>query len=69
MNEPQIDYTQAEALGISREAYDEVLDIVGRRVATYENTNVLDLTNLAEGAYTLRITLPDGIAVRKVVKK
>ncbi|MBP5536316.1 MAG: T9SS type A sorting domain-containing protein [Bacteroidales bacterium] len=47
----------------------EVLDIVGRRVATYENTNVLDLTNLAEGAYTLRITLPDGIAVRKVVKK
>ena len=30
MAENQIDYEQAEGLGISREAYDEVLDIVGR---------------------------------------
>ena len=30
MAEQQIDYEQAETLGISREAYDEVLDIVGR---------------------------------------
>ena len=30
MNEPAVDYEQAESLGISREAYDEVLDIVGR---------------------------------------
>ena len=30
MSENQIDYEQAESLGISREAYDEVLDIVGR---------------------------------------
>ena len=30
MADGQIDYTQAEELGISREAYDEVLDIVGR---------------------------------------
>ena len=29
MPEQQIDYEQAESLGISREAYDEVLDIVG----------------------------------------
>lgn len=30
MNETALDYEQAEALGVSREAYDEVLDIVGR---------------------------------------
>lgn len=30
MPEQQIDYEQAETLGISHEAYDEVLDIVGR---------------------------------------
>lgn len=30
MDERQIDYTEAEGLGISREAYDEVLGIVGR---------------------------------------
>ena len=30
MSEQQIDYEQAESLGISHEAYDEVLDIVGR---------------------------------------
>ena len=29
MTEQQIDYSQAESLGISHEAYDEVLDIVG----------------------------------------
>ena len=30
MNNPPIDFEQVEALGISREAYDEVLDIIGR---------------------------------------
>lgn len=30
MSEQTVDYEQAEALGISHEAYDEVLDIVGR---------------------------------------
>jgi hypothetical protein len=47
----------------------EVLDIVGRLVATFENTNTFDISNLGEGAYTLRITLPNGTTVRKVVKK
>ena len=47
----------------------EVLDIVGRRVATFENTNTFDISNLGEGAYTLRITLPEGVTVCKVVKK
>lgn len=47
----------------------EVLDIVGRLVATFEGTNKFDLSNLGEGAYTLRITLPQGVTIRKVVKK
>lgn len=47
----------------------EVLDIVGRRVATFEGTNTFDLSNLGEGAYTLRITLPEGVTIRKIVKK
>ena len=47
----------------------EVLDIVGRRVATFEGTNTFDISNLGEGAYTLRITLPQGVTVRKIVKK
>ena len=47
----------------------EVLDFVGRLVATFENTNTFDISNLAEGAYNLRITLPEGVTVRKVIKK
>ena len=57
----QINVTEAEKV--------EVLDLVGRLVAVYENTNTLDLTNLADGTYTLRITLAEGVALRKVVKR
>ena len=47
----------------------EVLDLVGRRVALFENTNTLDLSGLVNGTYTLRVTMPDGVTLRKVVKK
>jgi len=40
MTEQQIDYEQAEALGVTREAYDEVLDIVGR-IPTIEELSTL----------------------------
>ncbi|MBO7630318.1 MAG: hypothetical protein J6S87_10365 [Bacteroidales bacterium] len=40
MSEQQIDYEQAEVLGISHEAYDEVLDIVGR-IPTIEELSTL----------------------------
>ena len=40
MADGQIDYQQAETLGISREAYDEVLDIVGR-IPTIEELSTL----------------------------
>ena len=40
MEERSIDYEEAEALGVSREAYDEVLDIVGR-IPTIEELSTL----------------------------
>ena len=47
----------------------EVLDMVGRRVAVFENSTDLDLSHLANGTYMLRVTLPDGVAIRKIVKR
>lgn len=47
----------------------EVLDLVGRMVSTVEGTNVIDLSKLNNGVYTLRITTTEGVAVRKVIKK
>lgn len=41
MTEQPIDFEQVEALGISREAYDEVLDIVGRIPTMEELTTLL----------------------------
>ena len=46
----------------------EVIDLYGRKVAVFENSNVIDLSNLPAGAYTLRVTLPEGTIVRRVVK-
>ena len=47
----------------------EVFDIVGHMVAKFENTNQIDISNLVEGSYTLRITTPNGTAVRRLIKK
>ena len=47
----------------------EVLDAVGRMVMIVENSNTIDMSSLSTGAYMLRISLPKGIALRKVVKK
>jgi len=47
----------------------EVLDMVGRCAAVFENTLTIDLSNLAAGTYTLRVTMPEGVALRKVVKR
>ena len=47
----------------------EVMDAMGRIVAEFENSYVIDLSKLTKGYYTLRITLPEGIAVRKVIRK
>lgn len=47
----------------------EVLDVMGRQVAVYEHSHTIDLSKLSRGMYTLRITLPKGVTVRRVVKE
>ena len=41
MSEPTIDFEQVEAMGISRQAYDEVLDIIGRQPTIDELSTLL----------------------------
>jgi hypothetical protein len=47
----------------------EVLDVMGRLVMTIENKHIIDLSKLSQGHYTLRITLPEGVTIRKVIRK
>ena len=47
----------------------EVFDPSGRVVAIFHDTNEIDIHNLPSGAYTLRITLSNGTAVKRVVKQ
>ena len=42
---------------------------MGQLVGVYENVNELNLSDLAKGVYTLRITVPQGVTMRKVVKR
>ena len=56
-----------EAVGIQKvECYNQM----GQLVRVYDNVeNTIDLNNLAEGVYTLRITVPQGVTMRKVVNR
>ena len=47
----------------------EVIDAVGKTIMVVENKHIIDLTKLGQGHYTLRITLPEGVAIRKVIRK
>ena len=47
----------------------EVIDAVGKTIMVLENKHILDLSKLPKGYYTLRITLPEGVAIRKVIRK
>ena len=46
-----------------------VVDINGRIVISSENTNVVDMSNLSNGVYFVRVITDNGTAVKKVVKK
>ena len=46
----------------------ECYNQMGQLVGVYDY-NEIDLGNLAEGVYTLRITVPQGVTLRKVVKR
>jgi hypothetical protein len=56
-----------DAMGIQKvECYNQM----GQLVRVYDNVvNSIDLNNLSEGVYTLRITVPQGMTMRKVVKR
>ncbi len=56
-----------DAMGIQKvECYNQM----GQLVRVYDNVrNSIDLNNLSEGVYTLRITVPQGVTMRKVVKR
>jgi hypothetical protein len=47
----------------------DVFDYTGRCVASFERQTTVDLGRLATGLYTLRVTLPERIEVRRVVKQ
>ncbi len=56
-----------DAIGVQKvECYNQM----GQLVRVYDNvSNSIDLNNLSDGVYTLRITVPQGVTVRKVVKR
>ena len=47
----------------------EVNSLTGQKVAVFENTSRIDISNLPSGVYILKVILPQGTAVRKVVKR
>ncbi len=47
----------------------EVNSLTGQKVAVFENTSRIDISNLPSGVYILKVALPQGEAVRKVVKR
>lgn len=47
----------------------EMLDVNGRSVLTAVESNVIDLSGLADGVYMVRVTTPQGVATEKVVKR
>ena len=56
-----------DAVGIQKvECYNQM----GQLVRVYDNIrNNIDLNDLADGVYMLRITVPQGVAMRKIVKR
>ena len=58
-------------LHISAEGIQEVsvLDINGRTVMTEQHVNSIDMTDLANGVYFVRVITNEGVATQKIVKK
>ena len=47
----------------------ECYNQMGQLVAVYDNESDININSFADGVYTLRITVPQGVTMRKVVKK
>ena len=55
-----------DAMGVQKvECYSQM----GQLVRVYDNANEISLGGLADGVYMLRITVPQGVTTRKVVKR
>ena len=55
-----------DAIDVTRvECYSQM----GQLVAVFNNERDIDISHLSSGVYMLRVTLPQGVTVRKVVKK
>ena len=46
----------------------EVIDTWGREVAVYNDSYVIDISDLSKGYYTMRITTDNGVTIRKVIR-
>lgn len=46
----------------------DVMDLYGRVVTTFENTNSFDISSIAAGTYMLRIETTSGTALKRIVK-
>ena len=63
---PTTGLLQIDAVDVQRvECYSQM----GQLVGVYENVNELNIGDLAKGVYVLRITVPQGVTMRKVVKR
>ena len=47
----------------------ECYNQMGQLVAVYNNVRDINISSLSQGVYTLRITVPQGVTMRKVVKR
>ena len=46
-----------------------VMDVNGRTVMTLQNTNRIDMSNLANGVYFVRVITAEGVSTQKIAKK
>ena len=46
----------------------EILDMNGRTLISKEHSNKIDISEIPDGVYTIKVVLPQGEAIRKIVK-
>ena len=63
---PVTNILNIEAQGIQEV---NVMDVNGRTVMTEQNTNRIDMSNLANGVYFVRVITTEGVSTQKIAKK
>lgn len=63
---PVTNILNIEAQGIQEVS---VMDVNGRTVMTLQNTNRIDMTDLANGVYFVRVITAEGVSTQKIAKK